>query len=86
VKDELAKQGYRLADKDADFVLSGLISRSPDRLIIDAQLSTATERTLVASAHSASDQGLTWCAHEVAQQLGSKLREATGVRVKLKAK
>lgn len=84
VKDALVKQGYRLDDKGAEFVLSGLISKETEKLIIDTQLSKLADHTLVASARVVCVADLKACARDAAEQLGSKLRENTGVRVKLK--
>jgi hypothetical protein len=86
VKSALAKQGYQLDDKAAEFVVSGVISKAAEKLIIDTQLSRADDHTLVASAHVVCVAELKACAKDAAEQLGSKLRETTGVRVKLKAK
>lgn len=83
VKDALVKQGYRLDEKAAEFVLSGLISKETEKLIIDTQLSKSADHTLVAAARVVCAAELKACAREAAEQLGSKLRETTGVRVKL---
>jgi len=84
VKDSLVQQGYRLEDKGAELQLSGLISRTGERLIIDTQLSRVSDRTLVAAARVyCADKDAVTCSRTAAEQLGSRLREATGVRVKL---
>jgi hypothetical protein len=82
-KASLVRQGYRVDDKGAEYVLSGLLTKADETLIIDSQLSKADDRTLVAATKVACSSGVKACARDAAEKLGSKLRESTGVRVKL---
>ena len=87
-RDEQAKKaaagtGPKL--KPAELILSAMVTKMGDALLVNAVLARVENRTLVAGVKVRCAGELAACGRETAEAVGAKLREETGVRVKLAA-
>ncbi len=71
--------------KAAELILSAMVEKKDAGLVVNAQLARTETRTLLAGVRVWCRDDLAACGKDLAEQLGSKLREETGVRVKLGA-
>ncbi len=83
-KDAKAQQALGTI-KGADLILSAMVTRAGASTRVDAVLARLENRTLLGAAKVMCTDDLPACGTEAGEQLGARLREQTGVRVKVKA-